>query len=730
MFLPALLLFQPGPIATIDALAQKRDVKGLQGFMAQRLRENYPHVLDVLTSGGAYGTGRFGWRALPLSDPQTKKQYVVFTTKLTSEDIGELLFEFSNGKLVNYLSEDDSFGVVLDHHDFDVKFDLARKEASFVDRVHFQRIAIAASSFLVRFGPNFKVTDVRDSRNKPVKFSQGGGVVFLPARGSEKTFTYTFTYSGVVDLPQYAGSISSKEVLLTQDYWYPMIARRPASFNIKAHVPSSWIVVSQGQKTQDEVNGEERTTAYRMDLPIVYFSLSAASFPFTKNTIGARDYYTWSMHEPEDMRRVQNTLNAEVVEFYNKTFSPYPFKSWGALISDVYGGGALEAYSYATYGTGMLPGQDAHEPSHTWWGGIIPNTYLHSFWNESFANYSSGLFERESERGNRGEKRLAFIADETPSPDYKNAAVESTGVFGGPVASSLGYGKGAQVLQMLQDEIGTDLMTRAMRQWLRVHPKGEPGEWPEFERIVNEVNGKNYGWFFEQWLRRSGWADFNVSSVQYSNGRVTGKVAFKGPAYRLNLELLLVTESGDVQVRHVQVPATRSSTFSVAVSNKPKLVSVDPYFRILRMRDPNEVPNSLGRFLGSAKAYVEPAHKDWLQPVVGEKPKVDALPSNLNGLLVVGSPETNEVVRTLCRKCGFVVSGNHLTYDGTTIDLNKGGAMALVDLGNGSRCAVGLGKVLLAPQTGHSHLAVVDGYGRFLRGKTHPKTSGAMTFKL
>ncbi|WP_146014244.1 M1 family metallopeptidase, partial [Pseudomonas sp. GW460-E13] len=71
-------------------------------------------------------------------------------------------------------------------------------------------------------------------------------------------------------------------------------------------------------------------------------------------------------------------LYASIIQFYER-FAPYPFSQYGGLDSETYGGGAMEAYSYATYGGG-LPSEDPHEPAHTWWGGLINNTYFHSFW--------------------------------------------------------------------------------------------------------------------------------------------------------------------------------------------------------------------------------------------------------------------------------------------------------------------------------------------------------------
>ncbi|PMW84813.1 hypothetical protein C1X33_33855, partial [Pseudomonas sp. GW460-E13] len=91
-----------------------------------------------------------------------------------------------------------------------------------------------------------------------------------------------------------------------------------------------------------------------------------------------RSYGMWSARVPVGQMRPIAALYASIIQFYER-FAPYPFSQYGGLDSETYGGGAMEAYSYATYGGG-LPSEDPHEPAHTWWGGLINNTYFHSFW--------------------------------------------------------------------------------------------------------------------------------------------------------------------------------------------------------------------------------------------------------------------------------------------------------------------------------------------------------------
>jgi hypothetical protein len=714
------LLFVQSPIAQLDALAQKRDLAGILAMAAKPVLER-PYTLDFIKKNGAYEVGSRGWHAKELRTP-SGKSYVVFTTDMTSESIGEQVFEWTGGKLGRYLAEEDRLGHTIRHHSFDIRFDVPNKKAVITDAVTIEAVPGAPKEFLMRFSPNYRVSQIRDAHGKSVPFSQAGGVVALPT-GGPGTFTLSLNYEAIVNLPFYAGAITGDEANLANDYWYPMIARWPATFEARVTTPPGWTVVTQG----DLVQRTGDVSQFRMNLPVVYFSLTAAPFRQVASSVNGREFRVWSTSLSEDQMRIQATLNQPIIEFYEKSFGPYPFKSWGSLISKHYGGGALEAYSYATYGEGWLPDEDAHEPAHTWWGGIINNTYLTSLWNESFANFSAGLYRREGPIGNVEEKRPAFVEDAFPEPAYQAASCAEGGAKIGDAAQSLGYGKGAQVLQMLESEIGTTKMIACMREWIKSHPKGTPGNWEDFRKVCVRMLGQKIDSFFAQWLWRKGWPDFDVAIDRVDNDAIRGRVLWKSQPYTIDCEVLVGYKDGSREFGRVQL----GSTPWVLKLPRPKpveFISFDPWRRLLRRYGNDEAPVSIEGFIQRAHVYVDPAHTDWMS-TLGQRRRGEGMPADLGGTLIVGSPETMPAMRPLCAKAGFEVKGNKLTYRGTTIDLDRGGAIAVVDLDDGKSCVIALGKTLLRPRVGRARTAIVDAYGRFLRGKTDPKTHGFLTFR-
>jgi hypothetical protein len=127
--------------------------------------------------------------------------------------------------------------------------------------------------------------------------------------------------------------------------------------------------------------------------------------------------------------------------------------------------------------------------------------------------------------------------------------------------------------------------------------------------------------------------------------------------------------------------------------------------------------------------FVDPQKSSYLKPLVSGEPAA-SLPADLDGMFIVGSPETLSALKPLCDQAGFQVASDKLTYKGTTIDLNHGGALAVVNLADGKHCLIGLGTFTKRPDFGKSRLAVFDEQGRLLRADTDPVETGSLALKL
>lgn len=704
-----LQISRPATIAEFDGWAKSRDVAAVEGHADAALKGKFAFLKNT----GAFGVGEKGWRAEELADPVGNRRFVVFTSALTTQDYGDQVFEWRDGVLTELVHEKETRGVNLTAAHLDIRFNIPEKRADIFAKISLVAQGAKDGSFFVRLGDNYKVDQVTDLKGNLVKFGQAGGVLSLPVANSGE-FEYRVHYSGVVNRPRFAGAIVDEEVMLTNDYWWPHIGRLPLALSTTTHVPKDWVVIGQGDKIYEQVNGDLKSVAYVNKVPVSYMSLSAGKFLERERTVNGIRYFVASRELTAEQMDDQLEFVPPVIEFFSKLF-PHPYKEYGAVDTKLYGGGALEAYSYATYGTGWLPAEDAHEPSHTWWGGVIPNTYLDSFWNESFAVFSEGFYAREGSIGDVTEKRKAFVTAANASGVYNMGTPFSTGAESGGIASAMGYGKGGDILEQLEFEMGTQKMSATLKKWLSSHQVGEAGGWPEFEAAC----GPEWKWFFDQWIRRTGWPKLTLGEYEVSGSEGAIELSQEAPFYRFKLEYAVEGAEGWRYGSVNVVPdSSGKSVVKIPVEGNWKVISLDPFDRLLQPRRPMEAI----RFGEGSRRMTTFDPKN----IVEGRNEIDDLPEGLSNVLMVGTPSEVPESAKYWSAAGFEFAGNVVSYKGVSVDLDRGAAVAIVEYEPGKFLGLRAGKTKYAPNVGIANAALVDQMGRFLTGTTIPRTNGPL----
>src|SRR5258708_25681950 len=94
-------------------------------------------------------------------------------------------------------------------------------------------------------------------------------------------------YAGTVDHAD--GDFLHKDDVTLSSYWYPVIARLPASATITATAPSGWTAVAQGELVKSEpVSGGGKRVTFRNNLPVSYFTLDIGRYTLTSRPMGNR----------------------------------------------------------------------------------------------------------------------------------------------------------------------------------------------------------------------------------------------------------------------------------------------------------------------------------------------------------------------------------------------------------------------------------------------------------
>ncbi|MGN6111688.1 MAG: M1 family metallopeptidase [Luteimonas sp.] len=206
-----------------------------------------------------------------------------------------------------------------------------------------------------------------------------------------------------------------------------------------------------------------------------------------------------------------------MLDFFEGTIGPYPWgdEKMGVVETPHLG---MEHQTINAYGNGYKLteyGHDwllQHEFSHEWFGNQLTNSDWDDMWlHEGFGSYMQPLYlqwlrgDREYDAWQLFQRK--FLVNKVPIVSGKSLTEE--GVYNGETGPGNDiYYKGSLLLHTLRNLIGDKAFFEATRKLVygRTDPKPgnfEPryGSTQDFIDAVNAATGKDYGWFFDVYLR-------------------------------------------------------------------------------------------------------------------------------------------------------------------------------------------------------------------------------------
>jgi aminopeptidase N len=147
------------------------------------------------------------------------------------------------------------------------------------------------------------------------------------------------------------------------------------------------------------------------------------------------------------------------------------------------------------------------------------------------------------------------------------------------------YQKGGWTLHMLRTLVGDSAFFRGLRSYYLAN-RHSNALTDDLRRAVEASSGRPLGWFFDQWLRRPGFAEVSTSwRYDAAQRRVTATVAqgTRFGAYRFPLTVAITDAAGKEHRATIDVPATANTTVIVPLQldAAPRGVAFDPDVRVL-----------------------------------------------------------------------------------------------------------------------------------------------------
>jgi aminopeptidase N len=293
---------------------------------------------------------------------------------------------------------------------------------------------------------------------------------------------------------------------------------------------------------------------------------------------------------PENRRWLPGVfaVTDKITGLFERLVAPFPYEKLAHLQSSTRFGGMENAsaifydgklFSNEKVTDGLL----AHEMAHQWFGDAVTEREWGHLWlSEGFADYFAALWDLQA-RGDSGYKatldsmRATVLADSvvTRRPVIDTAQTDLMALL-----NANSYDKGAFVLSMLHRQLGDSAFFRGVRSYYLAHRHGNAVS-DDLRVELERSSGRSLGQFFDQWLRRPGWAE---PAIGWAYDAATGTVSVfavqegRFGAYALSLPVD-VTDADNA--RHhliVDLPAAARATVPLPghFPRRPASLDFDP----------------------------------------------------------------------------------------------------------------------------------------------------------
>jgi len=286
-----------------------------------------------------------------------------------------------------------------------------------------------------------------------------------------------------------------------------------AQFSCEFRVPKGYVVTSNGEWTMREINDSTNSFIFWSYEPVATSLLTFNVGKFIEHKLGDSivPAYAYAQAKDTSIAWFAFQLVPEMLSYFSEAFGPYPFSRIGYVITDC---GSMESQTMINYSRtelyNVFNNKDtanptaAHELSHQWFGDAITPWDFRDVWlNESFATYCESLW-----LGHKYDDVRYFLDLIWKRGYYINVYLKSEGAIplynfprGGKVSNypQTIYLKGAIVLEMLRYEVGMDNFLNFLKNYYQTY-KYKNISTEEFIEFFNKQMGKDYWWFFNQWI--------------------------------------------------------------------------------------------------------------------------------------------------------------------------------------------------------------------------------------
>jgi hypothetical protein len=462
----------------------------------------------------------------------------------------------------------------------------------------------SVSTLTFMLNPDFDIRRVTYQGGEGALLIKQGSFISIPLlnplRKDQRT-KLTFWYEGDI-IRKLSDSFFTP---LRNEQWLPQHSNRDAFlFDMEMRVPKSMMPITTGIKTLDYEEGDTRVTRWQALRPITLLGLTFSQHRTVTAQTGEVDVTIYMDKDmPKSSSREEEIVELidETLPFYSKSFGDYPYKKldivqmpdnyeygqglptvlmlWGLYFrSDYLLDRDLSVNKYFNVQQ-FFRGFLAHELAHQWWGNVvIPKTYRDAWLSEGMATYAADLFIENMVGKEQFYEMLKTHARQARKADKAGAIILGRRLkeFYQPVV----YDKGAMVLHMLRQIAGDENFYKILSVFYQ-NSHRRMVTTADFRRVAEDVMAQDMDWFFDQWLRDTGYPVYRstYTSVKRTDNQFSIQCTISqeqdGRIFKAMIPIHIELKDGTI-VEKVIWNTTKYHTFEVIVSGEIKEIVVAP----------------------------------------------------------------------------------------------------------------------------------------------------------
>lgn len=416
----------------------------------------------------------------------------------------------------------------------------------------------------------------------------------------------TGTYSGI-----YSKFNSSWNKRITWTLSEPFSAMNwfPCKQDLKDKADSAYIFLSTNSSLKAGSNGLLTAQVTLPDNRVRYEWKSRFPIAFYLISFAVSDYRDYSFYvkkkTDQDSILVQNYIynedgyldqnksaidkTADMILLYADLFGNYPFESekYGHCVAPLGGGMEHQTMTTLVNFSFLLV---AHELAHQWFGNYVTCSTWQDIWiNEGFASYAEYLSNQYLRSQEMADAWITGVHDYIKSIPGGSVYVpeelvnDEERIFD----YRLTYNKGAAILHMIRQEVGHDsLFFKALSTFLHKY-KNSNATGLDFRDHLNEITGKDFSVFFEQWYFGEGFPIHTISWNQHGDTLLINSlqtVSSTTPFFNVPLEFKITVNNQDTLITLRQTNSFNN--WRIYLPGVVSSVVVDPFhWLILEVTD-------------------------------------------------------------------------------------------------------------------------------------------------